>query len=134
MALAAMKEINERETMKDKDQASRSKPYIDIIGALIMVFLTIFLNPSSIYADTPTVKAKGILTSIEEDSTVIIDQKGYKIDKSVLVINDKGRPIPLRSLSIPTYVRFEYRYAHDGFAIEYIEQLKAKAVIKRMTR
>lgn len=98
---------------------------------VLILLLIVFMNPFFAYADTPTVKAEGTLTSIEEDGTVIIDHKGYKVDNSVLVVNHKGRPIPLKSLLPPVHVRFQYRYAHDGFVIEYVEQVKAKAIKRR---
>ncbi len=120
-----------RDNREKKGNPNSKSALIGYIMALfIILFVTIFLNSSSVYADSPTVKAEGILTSIEEDGTVIIDKKGYKVDRSVLVVNAKGRPIPLKKLHLPAKVMFEYRYAHDGFVIVYIEQLRTKPGIK----
>lgn len=117
-----MERIKARSTKKDK----RKGRYQDLRpeSVIVLLILLSILFSSFVSADTPTIKAEGTLTSIEEDGTVIIDQNGYMVDRSVLVVNHKGRPIPLRSLLPPVYVRFQYHYAPEGFVIEYIEVVK----------
>lgn len=105
------------------------------IALLLSVFsiLTVsaFIGSFDAVADIPTVKATGTLTSIEDDGRVIIDEKGYEVDPSVMVINRKGKSVPLRSLSLPAPVRFEYRYATTGFIIVVIQQVKSKEVTNK---
>ncbi len=81
-----------------------------------------------VYADTPTVKATGTLTSIEGDGSVIIDEKGYEVDPSATIINRKGKSVSLLSLSLPAKVRFEYVYAKEGFIIMFMGEVKNKEV------
>lgn len=102
----------------------------------IALLLAIFLLPAvstlidgfDAQADISTVKATGTFTSIEDDGSVIIDEKGYELDPSVVVMNRKGKSISLRSLSFPAKVRFEYRYAKTGFIIVLIQEVKIKQI------
>ncbi len=107
--------------------------------ALLLSTFSILIVSASIggfdaFADTPTVKATGTLTSIEDDGTVIIDEKGYKVDPSVMVINRKGKQVSLRSLSLPAAVRFEYIQAKTGFIIVVIQQVKSKEVTNKRSK
>jgi hypothetical protein len=73
----------------------------------------------------------GELTDIDNKTSVIIDERGYDVDPSVLVVNETGRPISLDELPIPTKVSFEYTYKESGPktmspVIVYIEETKRK--------
>lgn len=107
----------------------RKRKTITLLLAVFSVFImSAFIDGFDVLADTPTVKATGTLTSIEDDGSVIIDEKGYEVDPSVMVIDRKGKSVPLRSLSLPAKVRFEYIYAKTGFIIVFIGEVKNKEV------
>ena len=98
-----------------------------IIRLLLSVFLicmvSAFIDGFDVLADMGTVKATGMMTSIEDDGTVIIDSKGYFVDPSVRVLDRKGKSISLRRLTLPTKVRFEYVYDETGFIIVVIQKV-----------
>jgi len=55
----------------------------------------------------------GKLTEVEKSNssaTIFINEKGYSVDTSALIVNAAGRPIPLDKLSVPSEVHFEYSY------------------------
>lgn len=99
-----------------------------LLSAFSILIVPAFIDGFDAVADVSTVKETGTLTSIEDDGRVIIDEKGYEVDPSVMVINRKGKTISLRSLSLPATVRFEYRQTKTGFIIVVIEQIKSKEV------
>ncbi|MBI5098161.1 MAG: hypothetical protein HZB30_02845 [Nitrospirae bacterium] len=99
-----------------------------LLSAFSILIVSAFIDRFDAVADISTVKATGTLTSIEDDGRVIIDEKGYEVDPSVMVINRKGKIVSLRSLSLPATVRFEYTYAKTGFIIVMIEEVKSKEV------
>lgn len=68
------------------------------------------------------VKAAGMMKSIEEDGTVIIDKTGYLVSPSVSVQNYKGAPSSLKHISLPHNVYFEYEYTKHGFMIVFIKE------------
>lgn len=105
-----------------------------LVSVFFVLIVSAFTGGFDARADIPTVKATGTLTSIEDDGTVIIDEKGYKVDPSVLVVNRKGRPVALGKLQLPTKVRFEYIYAKEGFIVVYIEEVKIKEAKKMRSR
>lgn len=75
------------------------------------------------------VKSNGVLTSIEryEDVvSVIIDNKGYIVDPSALILDRMKRRVSLYSLKLPIKVDFEYKYTTKGFIIILIEELPEK--------
>ena len=85
------------------------------------MIIILFLVNGEVIAVSKIIKGEGTLTSVE-DGIVIIDEKGYKIDPSVTVIDKKGKKTTLHSLSIPTKVYFEYEYSRTGFVIKQIEE------------
>lgn len=89
---------------------------------ICLVVLGIFLVNGEVIAAGKVVKDKGTLTSVENDGTVIIDEKGYKIDPSAKIIDKKGKRAALYNLSLPTKVYFEYEYSKNGFVIKEIEE------------
>jgi len=102
----------------------RKRKIITLLLSIFSIFIvSAFIDGFDVLADINTVKATGTLTSIEDDGSVIIDEKGYKVDPSVVVIDRKGKSVPLRSLSFPAKVRFEYIYAKTGFIIVFIKEV-----------
>jgi len=114
----------------------KRKMLILLLSAFSILIVSSLIDGFDALADIPTVKATGTLTSIEgDDGRVIIDEKGYKFDPSVVVINREGKSVSLRSLSLPAAVRFEYIYTETGFVIVIIEEVKSKEdKSKRSTR
>ena len=75
-------------------------------------------------------KGGGLLTSTEDDGTVIIrdvkgHSNGYLLSPSVIVQDLRGRQISLRDIPLPHYVSFEYEYARGGFMITLIKETAA---------
>jgi hypothetical protein len=102
----------------------RKKTILTLILSVFSVcIVSAFIDGFDVLADVGTVKATGMLTSIEDDGTVIIDNKGYEVDPSILVVDRKGKSISLRRLSLPTKVRFEYIYDKTGFIIVFIQKV-----------
>lgn len=69
------------------------------------------------------VKDTGMLTSIEEDGSVIIDEKGYDVDSKVEVLDSSGVKVSLNRLSLPTKVDFEYEYMKGVPVIKRIREI-----------
>jgi len=99
-----------------------------LLSVFSILIVSAFIDSFDALADIPTVKATGTLTSIEDDGRIVIDEKGYELYPSVIVINRKGKSVPLHSFSLPAQVRFEYTYSTTGFVIVFIEEVKGKAV------
>lgn len=89
---------------------------------ICLVLLGIFLINGEVIAASQIIKDRGTLTSVEGDGTVIIDEKGYKIDPSAKIIDKKGKKAAIYNLLPPTKVYFEYEYAKNGFVIKLIEE------------
>lgn len=96
------------------------------IPLLTFYFLTgcivLFIAVGEVTAESKIIKDKGELTSVEEDGTVIIDEKGYEIDPSVKVIDKRGKKTTIHGIYPPARVYFEYEYARKGFVIKLIEE------------
>jgi hypothetical protein len=116
----------------------KRKTIVLLLAAFSILIVSAFIYRSDAVADISTVKAAGTWTSIEDDGSVIIDEKGYAVDPSVMVINRKGKSVSLRRLSLPATVRFEYTYTTTGFMIVIIEEAKSKNIkskeVKRRRR
>ena len=69
------------------------------------------------------VKASGMLTSVEDDGTVIINDKGYLLSRSVIIQDYKGYHILLSDLLPSRYVQFEYEQTTGGFVILFIKEI-----------
>ncbi len=109
----------------------------------IVLFLSVFLifivsafidGFNALAGDKPRVSASGTLTSIEDDGIVIIDDKGYRLDPSAIIMDRKGKSVSLNSLSLPAKVRFEYIYAETGFIMVFIGEIKDKGDSPRRRR
>jgi hypothetical protein len=70
-----------------------------------------------------TVKEYGIMTSVEDDGTIIISEKGYELSPSLVVHDNRGHRISLRELPLLSRVEFEYEYERRGFVITLIKEV-----------
>lgn len=68
------------------------------------------------------VTAEGMLTSVEIDGSVVIDEKGYQVDSSAKISDKEGKQVSLYELSVPARVSFKYVYAPEGFVIIILEE------------
>jgi len=68
------------------------------------------------------VNAYGILTSIEDDGTVVIDGIGYLVSPSVTIQDYRGTSISFYKIKLPHNVHFEYEYSKEGLMIIFIEE------------
>ncbi len=93
----------------------------DLFRMLLTVCLILLVASGAVFA-AGKVKASGLLTSVEDDGTVIIDSIGYLVSPSVTVQDSQGRHISLRDISLPYNVNFEYVYAPNGFMIIMIKE------------
>ena len=89
----------------------------------LAVFIVFALVASSDSLAAGKVKAYGILTSIEDDGTVIIDEKGYLVSSSVTVQDYQGDRIFLKDLLPSRYVHFEFEQTTRGFEILFIKEI-----------
>ena len=112
----------------------RKRKTVVLLLPVFSIFIVLALINGLALADIRTVKGAGTLTSVEDDGTAIIDEKGYQVDPSATIINRAGRPAPLRGLSLPANVRFEYVYTQTGFLIVHIEEIRDRASEKRRQR
>ena len=69
-----------------------------------------------------SIKAEGILTSVEDDGSIIIDEGGYLMDGKVSIIDSAGKKISIRQLSLPARIYFEYNYTEKGAVIKLIKE------------
>ena len=97
----------------------------NVVLFFAVFILLAFAVSFDVFADVPTVKAAGIMTSVEDDGTVMIDKMGYLIDDSAQIIDLKGKSVSLQNLSLPAKVNFEYEYTQKGFVIIFIKQVAA---------
>ena len=87
-------------------------------GLLLFLLFTAVLFSNGAHAagegDPVRYHGSGQLTSLESNDIILIDEKGYAVDPSVLVVNTAGNPISLDKLSIPTAINFEYIYLESA--------------------
>lgn len=112
----------------------KRKTLIIVMSVFLIFIVSAFIDGFDALADTPRVSDSGTLTEIAENGLVIIDEMGYDLDPSVLIVNRKGRSVSLDSLSLPAKVRFEYIYSEKGFIIVFIEEIKEKRDSPRRRR
>ncbi len=98
-----------------------------LIITLAIGFLLVFVASGVVFAAGKD-KAVGMLTSIEKDGTVIIqDEKGqlngYLLSPSVAVQEYDGKRKALRNLELPCKVYIEYEYTTAGFMITLIREV-----------
>lgn len=64
----------------------------------------------------------GMLTAIEEDGIVVIDNIGYNLSPSSTIQNYKGDRASLKDFTLPLHVYFEYEYTRTGYSINLIKE------------
>lgn len=90
--------------------------------ALIAVALTCFAAGGAAAAEG--VKATGTLSEVRENGTVVIDDHGYELSPSAVIVDGQGKRVSLDELSLPTVVQYEYKYRADrGPAIRVIREM-----------
>ena len=94
----------------------------DLLTALAIGCLLIFVASGAVIAAGKS-SGQGTLTEVDEDGTVIIDEKGYLMSSSAVVQNYKGEQTSVRNLPLPSHVYFEYEYRKSGFVIILIKEL-----------
>jgi hypothetical protein len=103
---------------------------IGIIVWLICMFIFLpCIVSASPNGDVRRYHGSGKLTDIEGENSVIIDEKGYHLDPSVLFVNTIGRPVALGTVPLPVIVNFDYSIVPNGPqsmrpVIVYIEEAK----------
>ncbi|MEW6713994.1 MAG: hypothetical protein AB1306_02730 [Nitrospirota bacterium] len=113
----------------------RKRKTVKLLLSVFLIFMvSAFIYAFDALADIPTVKGEGTLTSIEDDGSVIIDDKGYGLDPSATIMDRNGKSVSIKKLSLPAKVRFEYRYAKEGFIIVFIGEIKEKGDSPRRRR
>jgi|SRR3989338_2334950 len=106
-----------------KNRRQRTEDRKQIVGYIIGLMIILFLINGEVIAAGKTTKKNATLTSVKSDGTVIIDEKGYKIDSSARIIDKKGNKVVIHNLSLPANVFFEYEYRKNEFVIMVIEEL-----------
>jgi len=94
----------------------------DLYRILVIVGVVIFLASAPVFA-AGIVKAFGTLNAIDEDGSVIIDNKGYLMDYGARVLDYKGGSKSLGQLSDRAKVEFEYEQTDKGFVIKSIKEV-----------
>lgn len=92
------------------------------IALFLAGFMVLVLAVSLDVHAAGKVKTYGMLTSIVDDRTVIIDGIGYLLSRSLTVEDCDGMPISLRDINLPNHVQFEYEYTAEGFMIIFIKK------------
>jgi hypothetical protein len=95
-----------------------------IYGIFFLAAFIVFVlaASSNIYA-AGTVKAFGVLTTVEDDGTVVINEKGYRVSPSADLQDPRGNRILPSELLPSSYVHFEYEQTPRGFVIINIKEI-----------
>ena len=88
---------------------------------LLMFFLASSFIGTSLAA--VAISGEGIMSSIEEDGSIIIDEGGYLVDNKVLILNSERKKISLHQLSLPARIYFEYEYTKKVPVIKVIKEI-----------
>lgn len=99
----------------DRLRLNRKKFFIILIGLIIGFFIA----HDNLFAGS-IVKKDGTLTSIEKDGSLIIDEQGYLVSALVKVLNQDGKHILLKNISLPEKVYFHFEYTNRGPVINFI--------------
>jgi hypothetical protein len=94
-----------------------------IAGFIVIVLAITTCSDAFAAGRAGRVEAYGMLTSVEVDGTVIIDNMGYLVSPSAVVRNYRDEYLRLRDISLPHNVYFEYEYTEKGFMIVLIKEV-----------
>ena len=111
--------LDNKMTLTKIDVCKIRKNIVLFLAGFIVLALAISLDVHA----AGKVKAYGMLTSIEDDGSVIIDKKGYLMSPSADIRNYQGDRILLRALLPSSYVHFEYEQTTNGFVILFIKEV-----------
>jgi hypothetical protein len=93
-----------------------------VSGGLLLMGVLIWLTLGILPAEGRE-KADGILTGIETDGTVIINDGGYLVDTAARILNSRGEKITLDKLVPPVRVYFEFDSTKNGAVIKLIKEV-----------
>lgn len=94
-----------------------------VFWGLVLIILAVFHPVKETPFAAGIVKANGVLTSIEDDRIVMIDDRGYEISPSAEVIDHEGNRISLRRLVLPAKVDFIYEFTKEGPIIRRLKEI-----------
>lgn len=94
----------------------------NVLRILATGVLLLLVIPGLLFAAGKAKGHYGTFTAIEEDGTVVIDEKGYLLSSSATIQDYRGERILLKSLLPSRYVYFEYDYTRNGFMITLIKE------------
>lgn len=91
-------------------------------GVVLAFFTLFYLMDGALFA-AGNVKANGILTAVESDGSVVIDEKGYEMARSAEVLDQEGKRTFLKLFTLPAKVDFEYEFTKNGPLIIRIKEI-----------
>lgn len=90
-------------------------------GLLLAGFVMFCLTGGDALA-AGSLMTSGQLTSVEDNGTVVIDGKDYRLDPSAQIMDGEGRSVMLERLSLPVRVHYEYVDTNSGPIIKLIKE------------
>jgi hypothetical protein len=103
-----------------KEEAMKKGTMMVVLS--VLVFTVWCAAPAGAASDT-RVKVHGVLTSVESDGTIVIDDKGYDVDSSARILDGQGKKTSLDKLGLPVKVQFELIYTQRGPIIKLIREV-----------
>jgi len=91
-------------------------------SVLLMGVMVVCWSGPAYPAETSRPHLTGKLTAIEDD-TVVIDNGGYLLDRSVRVLDSSGKRSSLDMFTLPAKVYIEYVYTEKGPIIKLIREV-----------
>ena len=95
---------------------------IKILFGLLLVAIAISMAPENALSGEKG-KASGRITAIQQDGTVMIDAKVYKVDGLARITSWEGKQISLREVELPARVSFEYEATEEGRVIKLLREI-----------
>jgi hypothetical protein len=65
-------------------------------------------------ADAPLITREGVMSELEEDGSVVIDNQGFILGSRVEILDSQGRYLPREELALPARIIYEFRYTPQG--------------------
>jgi hypothetical protein len=90
---------------------------------LSITLITLCCAAISDAASDKRVKAVGVLTSIESDGMVVIDDSIYAVDSSARILDGQRKKTTLDTFTLPAKVQFEFRYTERTAIISVIQEI-----------
>lgn len=92
------------------------------ITAIAILFSGFFVVTEA--ASDKRVEAHGVLSSVESDGTIVIDDKGFGTDPSMRIIDGQGKRMTLDKISLPARISYEFYYSAQGPVIILIREIR----------